>query len=116
MTCGGMADAEVVAAGAVLPAQQPDRTVAEIDGIAADCAAFLQPAIEEGGRRHVADGDPGPAPGRGVGVGAVDQIDVMHRHLPRLELDIPSGRRIELLRPDRLPQHQVGAILLHMGV
>ena len=52
---------------------------------------------------HVADGDAGAALGGTVGLRAVDQVDVVERHLPGLEHHVPGRRLVEGVR--YMPAH-----------
>ena len=65
-----MAEFEIVGAGTVLSAQQPQRPLAEVDS---EARIFEdQTAIEQGSGGHVPDGESGSTASGAIGIGAVN--------------------------------------------
>lgn len=106
-----MTDGEIVAAAAIDAANEPQRTPREIDRHAGLAVSRAQIAVEHRRRRHVAQRDAGAALAGTVGRRTMDHVDVVQRHLPRLEFHVDSVAFVEGAGSEALVERQIGAIL-----
>src|SRR4029077_8544957 len=109
-------DAEVVAPAAVDAFHQPERAPGEVDRHAALAVDRTQVAFEHASRGHVAQRGAGAAAPRGVGLGAMDHVHVVQRHLAGLELDVDGLTLVECPGGHALVEGEIGTLLVQMLV